>query len=40
VDVSAVPHHHTRTAQLCNYRTTCRVTCGRSAGEVPSVGAP
>ena len=20
-DVSAVPHHHTRTAQLCNYKT-------------------
>jgi hypothetical protein len=35
-----LPHHHTRTAQMCNYRTTCRVASRRSAGAVPSAGAP
>jgi hypothetical protein len=38
--MSARPHHHTRTARLLYYRTTCRVACRRSAGAVPSAGAP
>jgi hypothetical protein len=38
--MTARPHHHTRTAQMCNDRTTCRVACRRSAGAVPSAGAP
>ena len=28
------------TAQMCNYRTTCRVACRSSAGAMPSAGAP
>jgi hypothetical protein len=43
--MTARSHHHTRTAQLCNYRTTlqvcmCGVACRRSAGAVPISGAP
>ncbi len=40
IHVSAVPHHHTRSGLLCNYRTTCRVACRRSAGAVPRACAP
>jgi hypothetical protein len=36
----AARYHHTRTLQLRNYRATCRVACRRSAGAVPSAGAP
>jgi len=40
VALMTAPHHHTRSGQLCNGRTTCRVPCRRSAGAVPSAGVP
>jgi hypothetical protein len=36
----SVRYHHTRTVQLYNYRTICRLACRRSSGTVPSAGAP